>query len=442
VTPPHAEAEATTAAPAPAARPERLRDLSPAQWRSGTAAVLGWLFDGLDMHLYTLVATPFVAILIGVADTRDPAVGRYSSIIMAAFLAGWAFGGAFFGRLGDRLGRSRALRLTILTYAIFTGLSFFVQTWWQLMIVRFIAALGVGGEWAIGASLLSETWPRRWRAWIAAVLQTGVNVGILLAILSNQLMASFEPRYLFLVGILPAFLVVWIRRAVPEPEEWHGARKRAQAQDAVPGVGALFAPALRGRTIRVIAVCAIALTAHWAFLFWHLHHLRTLPEVVGLSAEAKNRLASYALYLVIIASTVGNFGAAVIARRIGYRLAIAVFLACYFVVMVTVYGQPRDHQALLRWFPVIGFFHGVFALFTMYLPPLFPTLLRTTGAGFCYNIGRLVSAGGVVLFGLVSPVGDARLTLLAAGCLFLPGAIIALTLPDMRDDGAEPATAH
>ena len=95
---------------------------------------------------------------------------------------GWALGGGFFGRIGDRLGRSRALSLTILTYALFTGLSFFAQTWWQLLIFRFLAALGIGGEWAVGASLLSETWPRRWRPWIAAVLQTGVNLGILVGL--------------------------------------------------------------------------------------------------------------------------------------------------------------------------------------------------------------------------------------------------------------------
>ena len=156
----------------------RLGDLSASQWKSGIAAWLGWLFDGLDMHLYTLVAAPFVAQLLDVG-VRDPSVAKYSSIIQASFLVGWALGGGFFGRIGDRMGRSRALVLTILTYALFTGLSYFAQTWWQLMIFRFLAALGIGGEWAVGAALLSETWPKQWRPWLAAVLQTAVNVGIL-----------------------------------------------------------------------------------------------------------------------------------------------------------------------------------------------------------------------------------------------------------------------
>jgi MFS family permease len=145
----------------------------------GVAAWLGWMFDGLDMldmHLYTLVAAPFVAELLRVALTaRDAAVK--ASVIQAAFLAGWALGGAFFGRIGDLLGRSRTLSLTILTYAAFTGLSFFAHEWWHLLIFRFLAALGVGDEWAVGASLLSETWPTQWRLWIAAGLQTAVNSG-------------------------------------------------------------------------------------------------------------------------------------------------------------------------------------------------------------------------------------------------------------------------
>ncbi|MGZ5568984.1 MAG: MFS transporter, partial [Limisphaerales bacterium] len=120
--------------------PTGVGGLSARQWKSGIAAWLGWFFDGLDMHLYTLVAAPFVAHLINVESTADPLVKKYSAWIQAAFLIGWAFGGGFFGRLGDKLGRSRALSLTILTYAVFTGVSFFAHTWWQLLIFRFVSA--------------------------------------------------------------------------------------------------------------------------------------------------------------------------------------------------------------------------------------------------------------------------------------------------------------
>src|SRR5262245_41799512 len=264
------------------------RDLSAQQWKSGVAAWLGWLFDGLDMHLYVLVAAPFVAELLGDISEKDPLVGSRSSWIQAAFLIGWALGGGFFGRIGDRLGRSRALMLTILTYALFTGLSYLAQAGWQLLIFRFLAALGIGGEWAVGASLLSATWPRRWRPWMAAVLQTGVNLGVMLAGLANFLLADFPYRTVFLVGVLPALLVLWIRRAVPEPEEWQGA-KRLSAQ-AEPSFLELFRGPIRRTTVLTLLVCALALTAHWAFLFWYLQHLRNLPDLSGWTDAEKGRL--------------------------------------------------------------------------------------------------------------------------------------------------------
>ena len=365
--------------------------ISPRQWKSGIAAWLGWTFDGLEMHLYTLVAAPFVAQLLGGLATTDPAVGRYASIIQGAFLLGWALGGGFFGFIGDRLGRARTLSLTVLTYAAFTGLSFFAQTWWQLLIFRFLAALGIGGEWAVGASLLSETWPRRWRPWIAAVLQTGVNVGILAAVLANFLLASAPPRCLFLVGVAPALLVFWIRRAVPEPDEWRDAKEQAQHHE--PGARALFAGDARRVTTLVMTVCAISLTAHWAFLFWHQQQLRNLPDVLNMSAEQKNKLAGTAMYLVIGSSILGNFFSGWLARFIGYRATIGWMFFAYFAALFGAYAVPRDHTALLCWLPLIGFCQGAFALFTMYLPPLFPTLLRTTGSGFCYNIGEAGPSG-------------------------------------------------
>src|SRR3954469_16798602 len=241
-----------------AAAPARLTS---AQWKSGIAAWLGWLFDGLDMHLFGMVARPFVALLLAntvVGKVADDDITIRSGLIQAAFLIGWAIGGGFFGRIGDRLGRSKALSLTVLTYACFTGLSFFATHWWHLLIFRFMAALGIGGEWAVGSSLLSETWPKSWRPWIAAVLQTGVNLGVLLACLATYLLASYPHKYVFLVGILPALIVYWIRRSVPEPAEWTSAR---QSQEKMPGVADLFKGEVRKMTIFTVCVCACSLTA-------------------------------------------------------------------------------------------------------------------------------------------------------------------------------------
>jgi MFS family permease len=407
----------------------RLRDLSPQQWKSGAAAWLGWLFDGLDMHLYVLVATPFVAQLLGDVPVGDRLVTYYSTWIQSAFLAGWALGGGFFGRIGDRLGRSRALMLTILTYALFTGLSSVAQTWWQLLVFRFLAALGIGGEWAVGSSLLSETWPRRWGPWLAAVLQTAVNLGVMLASLATFLMASYQvpDRYLFLVGVLPALLVLWIRRAVPEPEEWQGAR---QAVHAPPGFRDLFRGPVRRTTVLTVLVCALALTAHWAFVFWFPQLVRELPEVAVKTPSERNQVVSQATWLVTLSSIAGNFLAGLLARWLNYRRAIVCLCLGYFLAVLGTFGVPRDYDSLLPGAIVVGLGQGIFALFTMYLPPLFPTLLRTTGAGFCYNIGRLASGAGLVVFVLLAPVGDFRLAILYAGTLFVPAAAVACLLPD------------
>jgi len=416
-------------ASAPKREAQNLQELTPQQWKSGIAAWLGWLFDGLDMHLYTLVAAPFVMQLLLANSPSDPLVRRYSSWIQAAFLIGWALGGGFFGRVGDLLGRSRALSLTIITYALFTGLSSFAQTWWHLLILRFLAALGIGGEWAVGSSLLSETWPKRWGPWIAAVLQTGVNIGVLLACVTTYLMAGQNPRWVFLVGILPALLVFWIRRAVPEPEEWH--RAKAEARHPPP-VSDLFRGEVLAISLKTIVVCSLTLTAWWAFQFWNQQHLRNLPELASWTVQQREQLVSKSFFIVIASAIFGNFLAGWLASLFSYRRAITLMCLGLFVSFMGAYAVPRDYSSLIVWLALIGVFSGVFGLFTMYLPPLFPTLLRTTGAGFCYNIGRIAAAFGTVFFGLFAKVGDFRVALFSVGFLIPVALVFAWFLPDLK----------
>ena len=323
-----------------------LRDISGTQWKSGIAAWLGWFFDGLDLHLFTIVATPFVAQLLAM-DEHSDAVRDKSAWIQAAFLIGWALGGGMFGRVGDRLGRSRALMLTILMYAMFTGLSYFAHTWWQLLIYRFLAALGIGGEWAVGASILSETWPAKWRHWVAAVLQTGVNFGILLAMLAGYVLLPLlhlPDRTVFLVGVLPALLVLWIRRAVPEPDEWQAARESASHRHPP------FTDLFRGRVLRItvpaVLVCATSLTGHWAFMFWFAQHMRNLADVAGWSAADQSRLPIIGLTITVGVSTIGNFVAGALAGRIGYQAGGRGVLSgvfCVDVLCVPRAANDREH---------------------------------------------------------------------------------------------------
>jgi MFS family permease len=410
----------------------RLSELTPRQWKTGAAAWLGWLFDGLELHLYTLIALPLVVELLGAASSADPAVKEKSAYIQAAFLVGWALGGAFFGRLGDRIGRSRALALTVLTYAVCTGLCAFAQTWWQLMLFRFVAALGIGGEWAVGASLLTETWPKAWRPWLAAMLQTGVNLGILCAALVVGLFTLLphppSERLVFLTGVVPALLVFWIRRSVPEPETWQHAEAVVTVK---PGVRDLFRGDLARTTWCTMAVCALGLSTWWLFAFWHPQHLRRLLEAAGVPAAEITRRVSAAFFAVNALAIAGNFAAGGLARWLGNRRAIVLMMLGLFGSMAGAFAVPRGFDELVwRWVPLTGFFSGVFGLFTTYLPPLFPTLLRTTGAGFCYNIGRLAAAAASLIFGWLAPVGDFRLALLASSGLALAAAVWSCWLPE------------
>ncbi len=409
-----------------------LRELSPQQWRSGIAAWLGWLFDGLELHLYTLVATPFVMQLLATTDAKNPEIKEKSAYIQAAFLIGWALGGAFFGRLGDLIGRSRALALTIITYALCTGLCAASQTWWHLMIFRFIAALGIGGEWAVGASLLSETWPKAWRPWMAAVLQTGVNIGVLSgAVFVGLLMKHMPPqseRWVFLVGVIPALLVFWIRRHVPEPETWKHAGAVVEKK---PSAAALFQGSVLSTTVRTTLVCALGLSAWWLFLFWQTQHLRKILTDAQTPGAEVTTLVAGAFFAFNAASVIGNFGAGWLALKLGNRRAIILMFIGLGVGIFGSYIVPRDFSSLAWfWLPIGGFFGGVFGLFTMYLPPLFPTLLRTSGAGFCYNIGRIAAGVASVVFGLYAPVDDFRVALLWTSAIAAAAALASCWLPE------------
>ncbi len=397
----------------------------------GSVAVAEWAagdvpFEKIDRDRDGRVSRAEYEVFAARGRTGEDEVKEKSSWIQAAFLVGWALGGAFFGRLGDLIGRSRALSLTVLTYAAFTGLSCLAQRWEHLMLFRFLAALGIGGEWAVGSTLLAETWPKAWRPWTAAVLQTGVNLGILGACVAGIAFSGQHPRWIFLIGVVPAILVFYIRRHVPEPEAWAS----AHAGQAKPGIADLFRGATRRVTLVSIGVCAFSLTAWWAFMFWQAQHVRSLPDVVALTASARDSMVARSFGLIIAVSIVGNFVAGWLAMRLGYKRALLIMFGGITVTMMAAFGLEHSTAALTQfWLPAVGFWSGVFGLFTMLLPPLFPTLLRTTGAGFCYNIGRIAAAAGTIFAAKITRGGDFRTTLFYVAFLFLPAMFFTLLLP-------------
>jgi hypothetical protein len=254
-----------------------------------------------------------------------------------------------------------------------------------------------------------------------------VNFGILAAIAAVfllQQIPGYQPRWVFLIGVLPAFVTLWIRKEVPETEEWSAEK----GKQAAPSMGGLFGADIRRTTFIASLLCAISLTGHWCFMFWQQAFIRNHPEVVARSLD-KAGVVSTALFCVIAASVLGNFASGWAAQRFGYRRALAGFFGAYFVLMGLTFLLPWSLAATYGLYAAVGFCQGVFGLFTMALPPLFPTLLRTTGAGFSYNIGRVFAAAGTVFFGIFAKPADFSSVLLYASFLFLPAAILAMWLP-------------
>ncbi|MGE3108636.1 MAG: MFS transporter [Phycisphaerales bacterium] len=415
----------------------------PRHWRTLTAAWLGWAFDGLDGYLYIMVAVPFVRELVlherglgeGAIEAGSALAGQIggevqskAAIIQAMFLVGWAMGGAVFGRIGDRLGRARTLTLTILTYAVFTGLAFFAQAWWHLLIFRFIAALGIGGEWAAGSALVSETLPSRHRAWASALLQSGYIMGCIAASLTAGWMAHLDsPRWVFVVGVLPAVMTWWIRRSVPEPEEWKAARS-----DAPPApIGMLFSRGLWKTTVLVIAMTGICLTTVWCFLFYLPQAIGKLPEVSGWSAARVAKLKTDVTVVFLLVNIAGNFVATYLGKWLGYRVAFALLSALSLGCFIGLFWEPLTLETIYWKTSLTALVAlGMFGLFPLYIPPLFPTLVRTLGSGFTYNVGRLISAAGTMFAGIIAAQADGpQGAIWWVGWLYVPAILVGIMSP-------------
>lgn len=400
------------------------------QRKAFIAAWLGWAFDGLDGFLYSLVAVPFVAELLQ-TKASDPEVAKKAALIQAVFLIGWAFGGAFFGRIGDKLGRTKTLTLTVLVYALFTGMSALATTWWMLMGFRFLAALGIGGEWAAGSSLVSETLHSKHRAWASALLQSGYMCGMILAALTIGWMGAFESyRYVFLVGVLPALMTVWIRKAVPEPEEWKGERVHRDP----PPISSLFKKGIVGTTVLTAVFVSICLTTVWAFVYFSNPILRGLPEVKSMQKADADALIRNVTIIFTLWNIAANFLSTYTAKYIGYKRAFSIFMALTFACCYFGYrdGGPKTVEDAQFWFNVTSFIvAGVFGIFPLYIPRLFPTLIRTTGAGFCYNFGRVIAAFGSIFGGAVAAAGNSSAAIYYIGFLAIPGIFIGYLMPEI-----------
>ena len=371
---------------APVASPRSLR-------LTLAAALLGWMFDGLEMGLFPLVARPALQEMKTGALVTDAFVGHWMGIITAAFLLGAAVGGLAFGWLGDRVGRVRALSLSVLTYSIFTGLAYFAQTPWHLAGTRFFAALGMGGEWSLGVALVMEVWPERFRPMLSGIIGAAANVGFsLIAIIGLFFSVTVTSwRWVVLVGAVPAILTFFIRQFVPESERW----QHAAAAGVAKPVREIFAPGLRKLTLLATALTAVVLIGTWGTVQWIPLWADQLTG--GTVPQAKAWAGLLSGLGAITGCLAGAWAGGRFGRRVTYfGMCLGSLASCALLF--------RGGLAYGTGFLGLSFLVGAmtasfFGWLPLYLPELFPTRVRATAQGLAYNAGRILAAVGALQMG-------------------------------------------
>jgi MFS transporter, SHS family, sialic acid transporter len=357
------------------------------------AAFLGWLFDGYEQGLFPLIARPALQNILVAADGNDGSIGKWMGCVTACFLVGAALGGLIFGWMGDRIGRIRAMSLSILTYSLLTGLGYFVQTPWELALVRFASALGMGGQWSLGVALVMECWPEKWRPWLAGIMGMAANVGFLLVGVTGRLHAvtSESWRWIMLVGALPALLVFFIMFAVPESARWLAATRVVRTNP----VREVFSKGLRKTTLLAMAFASIALIGTWGSVQWLPAWADQLAGKTNPAAKADTQM------LVALGAIVGAWFAPLLGARLGRRPAYFLLCLVSFVSCGVMFQFVQDFAGF---FLAMSFLVGAatasfYGWFPLYLPELFPTRVRATGQGVCYNSGRIFAAVGALTQG-------------------------------------------
>jgi len=400
-------------------------DMNRYQWTVLFAAWLGWGFDVFDGLLFNYVAPNCVPTLLGLTPGTDEAkkgILQWNGILTSVLLIGWAVGGIVFGRIADRIGRTKTLLITICLFAVGTSLCAIAPNIWWLMAFRVIASLGIGGEWAAGASMVAEVVPENRRVEAGALLYTSAPMGLFLAtFLTNLVQGQWFPgspevswRYVFLFGLLPAVVAFAVRSFVREPERW-----QSTASSTPPALRELWQPEYRKIMFSGLAMSLTALIMWWscnAFIPTIASGLATVQaKAQALDKTATQQLVEswkrLATNCFNIGGLIGTLLTIPFAKLTGRRPMFGIYFVLSALAIFGTFGIPLDPHTRLYGYFFIGLtVFGVFGSFTYYLPELFPTRLRATGAGFCYNSGRFVAAVGPFLVGAIAARGTDALT--------------------------------
>ncbi len=373
--------------------------LNAGQWMVLIAAFLGWMFDGVEMGLFPIAARPALLDLMPGVD--EGAIGQWIAYLTALFLLGAATGGLAFGWMGDKIGRVRSMTLSILVYSGFTGLCYFAHAPWQLGTFRFLAALGMGGEWALGVALVMECWPERFRPLLAGVIGAAANFGFLAISLLGMTFAVTPDswRWIMIAGAAPGILALVVILFVPESERWRQSVKTA----AISPLREIFTPPLLKSTILAIIISSVALIGTWGAVSGFLP-----PWADQLAGENNPHAKALVQTMLSVGAIIGCLLGPQLPKRIGRRAGY--FILCVASLLVTQYLFRFVHH-YDAWFVFITFLAGTvsasfYGLLPLYLPELYPTRVRATGQGLSFNSGRILAAGGALSTGwLIANLG-------------------------------------
>jgi MFS family permease len=425
------------------------RSLNRSQWNTLIASNLGWLFDGYET--YALIVSVGVALRQLLDPSQYSQIPVYAGTVIALTLLGWGVGGLIGGILADYLGRKRTMLLAILAYSIMTGLSAFAWDWMSFAILRFLVGVAIGSEWVTGASIVSEMWPDRARGKGVGLMQCGLGIGFFLASFVWTFMSSMGPnawRYMFLLGVLPALLTLWARRAIPESRIWEqvndqrrtaterkksGAelQKHEQSLARFTLVDLFHEPEVRRRIIFAFLMSLATTFGFWGISTWVPPYIASVAAKAGLPGP---QWAGFAGMAYNGGAVVGYVALGFLADALGRKPTTILYFACSLIMVPVVFLWTHDLTMLLIVAAVLGAVaSGQYTWMAVWLPELFPTRMRATAAGFVFNTPRFIAWTGPLISGtLIAYFGGFSQAAMAIGSIYILGIIAAPFLPETK----------
>lgn len=423
------------------------KTLNRRQWYTLLASNLGWLFDGYETYALILTSGPALRSLLPVSEQAH--LSYYIGAVIGIGLLGWGVGGMLGGILADYVGRKRMMMIAILAYSIMTGLSAAAFNWWSLALFRFLVGVAIGSEWATGSSMMAEIWPDNARGKGAGLMQSGLGIGFFVASFAWLFIAPLGPgswRYMYLLGVLPALLTLWIRRSISESELWEvaAARREAAQQRQEKGqnltatekqttkftlTDLLTSPATRGSTIVVFLMSLATTVGFWSISTW-------VPPFIGSIAASDQldhaRWASFAGMAYTLGSITGYIALGFLADRFGRKPVTIGFFILAIALTPALFFSTRD----LGWLLFLAFVNAIFSngqytWMPVWLPELYPTRMRATALAFAFNAPRFIAFLGPFLAGtMIVAFGGYGQAAMVLSSIYIVGAVAALFLPE------------